>query len=371
MHDNKYLNVLCKYRRGLTVLLICVYAMYLRILHLAQHRLWGDEYFQLGPMTGTFIELLKFLPKQEFCAYLSGDYYLIYPFFKIFAFNKWGLAIPHIIATILGFIFLYLICKQYFKTYLGYLITFSIICFNLTLIKHATEIRTYAVLPTLALMSLYFSQKVADQNVKMSVKAKCAIGIFFVMVIWWHAYGILIFFLPFTFAIMNKLMEKQEAESTSIILKDMFKFACIIFCIAMPLWLYSIFGHHFPIKRADGTGYMGGNVFQFIPNPLENIFGFLKGIFGNLMGYKLLYFLLAGMVIAPFVPYKNRIQQALFVMTTVFIPIGLILIMDIRSDYWFLQRQFCWVIPFFAFFIGWVWDSLFDFTLSKLKMRSN
>jgi len=114
---------------------------------------------------------------------------------------------------------------------------------------------------------------------------------------------------------------------------------------------------------------MGGNVFLFIPNPLENISGFLKGVFGNLMGYKKLYFLLAGMIIAPFVPYKNRIQQALFVMTTVFIPIGLILIMDIKSDYWFLQRQFCWVIPFFAFFIGWVWDSLFDFTLSVYKRK--
>jgi len=362
---------LCKYWRGLTVLLICIYAMYLRLIHLMQHKLWQDEYYQLGPMQGTLLELIKALPKHEHTSYLSGDYFLIYPFFKIFAFNKWGLAIPHIIVTIVGLVFLYLICKRFFKTSLGYLITFSIVCFNAILILHATEIRTYAVLPTLALMALYFSNKVVDQNVKMSVKTKCAIGAFFVMVIWWHVYGVLIFFLPFAFEVMNKLMNKQDGESIPIILKDMFKFACIIICIAMPLWLYSVFGPHLAVKNADGTGIMGGNVFQFIPNPLENMVGFLKGVFGNLMGYNKLYFLLAGVIIAPFVPYKNRIQQTLFVMVTVLIPIGLILMMDIVSDYWFLQRQFCWVIPFFAIYIGWIWDSLFDFTLNIFKMRSN
>jgi len=215
MHSNKWLNILCKYWRGLTVLLICIYAMYLRLMHLAHRTLWMDEYYQLSAMKGTFIQLLKNLPQHAFTSYLNGDYYLIYPFFKIFGFNKWGLAIPHIIATILGPIFLYFICKQFFKTFLGYLITFSIFCFNATLIWHAAEIRTYAVLPTLALMSLYFSQKVTDQNVKMSIKTKCAIGAFFVMMIWFHVYGIVMFFLTFAFTVINKLMYKQENEESN------------------------------------------------------------------------------------------------------------------------------------------------------------
>ena len=128
--------------RGLMVVLICVYALYLRLVHLAQHNLWEDEYWQLNSMEGSFGEFLKLLPQREFCSYLSGDYFLIYPFFKLFSYNKWGLAVPHIIATILGFILLYLICKQYYKTFLGYAIAFLIVCFNINLIMHATEIRS-------------------------------------------------------------------------------------------------------------------------------------------------------------------------------------------------------------------------------------
>ena len=36
-----------------------------------------------------------------------GDYLLAYPFVQVFKDNKWGTAIPHIIATIFGFYFLY------------------------------------------------------------------------------------------------------------------------------------------------------------------------------------------------------------------------------------------------------------------------
>ena len=357
------------HQRGLMVFLICVYALYLRLVHLAQHNLWADEYWQLNAMEGPFVEFLKLLPQREFCSYLSGDYYLIYPFFKVFAYNKWGLAVPHIIATVLGFIFLYLICRQYYKTLLGYAVAFLIVCFNINLIIHATEIRTYAVMPTLGLMVLYYSQKVADLNTKMPLKSKCALGAFFILVIWWHAYGVLIFSLPFGFAVLNKLMHRQPNESAGVIITDMVKFVCIISCLAAPLWLYSVFGPHFKLLNAEGESAVGGVVFQFIPNPLENTVGFLKAIFGNLIGQKKLYFLLGGLVLAAVVPYRQKATQALFVVLTVIVPIGLLLFMDIRSDYWFIQRQFCWTMPFFAFFTGWVWDSLFVFTRAHFTAR--
>jgi len=92
-------------------------------MKLAQHELWSDELHQLGMMEGSFLDLIKLLPVKEYCSYLSGDYYLIYPFFKIFSYNKWGLAIPHIIATIIGFYILYLICKKYFKSIWGYIVS--------------------------------------------------------------------------------------------------------------------------------------------------------------------------------------------------------------------------------------------------------
>jgi len=44
------------------------------------------------------------------------------------------------------------------------------------------------------------------------------------------------------------------------------------------------------VKKSYGMA----KVFQHIPNPLENTAGFLKAVFGNLVGLKKLYFLLAG-----------------------------------------------------------------------------
>ncbi len=182
-------------------------------------------------MKGSFTQIINWLPSHEFCSYFSLDYFLIYPSFKIFSYNKWGLAIPHIIATILGFWILYFICKRYFKTIWGYTITFSIICFNATLINHATELRTYAVLPTLALACVYLSQKLIDQNINMNIKKKWAIGTFFLLVIWFHVYGIVIISVSLLFTLSIKINDKNFKT----ILKDSLKFYLIVVSIAAPL----------------------------------------------------------------------------------------------------------------------------------------
>jgi len=108
------------------VIPLSLWGMYLRIVQRADVELKGDEIYQLKLCVRSFWEFLKELPNHDFCRYLNGDYFLMYPFFKIFGWNKWGLAIPHMIATLLGFYLLYLICKQYFKTPLGYIVTFTL-----------------------------------------------------------------------------------------------------------------------------------------------------------------------------------------------------------------------------------------------------
>jgi len=347
-----------KYLLNSTVVLICIYALYLRLIKLAGHKLWSDELYQLEQMKGSFLELIKSLPAKEFCSYLSGDYYLIYPFFKIFSFNKWGLALPHIISTIIGFWLLYLICKIYFKTIWGYLITFVIVCFNSTLINHATEIRVYAVLPTLALACLYLSLKLVDQNINMNLKKKWAIGVLFVMTIWFHVYGIVIVFSTLAYSLLTKLRTKD----CKITFKDTAKLILLVLFVAMPLWLFSIFGPHY-------EQYHEANpvLFQYISNPFVDFTGFLKAIFGNLIGYKKIYFLLISLIFPFVLSYRNRFRQISFLMIAIFFPIGLIFLADVIFEYWFLQRQFIWVIPFFAFFLGWSWDSFACHVSRKFK----
>lgn len=337
---------------------ISLYALFLRLVKLSRHALWGDERFQLEVMGGSFLDMLKLLPTREFCSYLSGDFYLIYPFFKLFGYNKWGLAIPHIISTVVGFYLLYQICKIYFKTIWGYLITFSVVCFNATLIWHATEIRTYAVLPTLALAVFYLAHQLVRENRGMSLARKYAIGAFFVLVIWFHLYGI---FMPYLSVAFLLLTVRKEAYFKRAFVY-LIKFMSVVSLVAMPLWVYSVFG-----PRVALGPQFNIDTYLYIPNPMRDIVGFLKGIFGNLIGYKKFYFLLAGMFF-PFLIKKDstRFYKIIFVVFMVFVPITVLFLAAVKNQYYFVQRQFIWVMPFFAFFLGWVWDSFFYFKVRKL-----
>ncbi|MBN3040108.1 MAG: glycosyltransferase family 39 protein [Candidatus Omnitrophica bacterium] len=346
-----------KFYLPLSALAIFSYGLYLRILKLYHHKLWVDEYHQLNQMRHGFLEMIKGFPEKEFCAYLSGDYFLIYPFFKIFRFNKWGLSIPHIISTIAGFILIYMICRRYYKTFWGYLISFLIVALNGTMILHATEIRTYAVLPTLALATFYLWPFIIEEKHNFSSVKKTAIGIFFIAVIWFHVYGILIFFLP----LIYYLLVKGKDKDFKVQIKNLLRFLGLILAITMPLWIISVCGRHLGWKTHKF------NVYEFIPNPWSDLSGFLKGVFGNLLGRKSLYFLLTGIFFPFLVPYKKRSEQIIFLALMVLLPVGLIFLTNLKNRYWFIQRQFIWVMPYFAFFIGWSWDSAIVYFKDKLK----
>ena len=101
-----------KYLRPALVIIICIYGLYLRVVTFALRQLSPDEMFQVSLLKNSFLQFLQSLREFEYCSYLSGDYFLLYPFFKIFGHNKWGLTIPHIISTILGFWLLYLVCRK-------------------------------------------------------------------------------------------------------------------------------------------------------------------------------------------------------------------------------------------------------------------
>jgi len=360
----KIIGSICRYLRPALITIICIYGLYLRVVTLAVRQLSPDEMFQVHVLNSSFLQFLQSLRELEYCSYLSGDYFLLYPFFKIFGYNKWGLAIPHIISTILGFWLLYLICRKYLRTTFAYLIVFVVVCLNINLIGHALELRVYAVLPTLALGCLYLCQRLVGS--KTTFKQKIAVGLFFVITIWFHVYGLLILFVTALFS----LFEKRRDPSFGLIFKDFFKFMSVVLAMSLPLWIISVFGPHAANQKVD--------IFEYIPNPLFDIIGFLKGVFANLIGYrhKQLYLLLIGLFFPLLIPYKRRFEQMTFLIFLVFVPIGIILLADVKNSYWFVQRQFVWVIPFFALFLGWSWDSLFCYIgkkflfLDKIQLRN-
>jgi len=130
--------------------------------------------------------------------------------------------------------------------------------------------------------------------------------------------------------------------------------------------LYTEAEGHYDLKANISANI---HTFQYIPNPLVNFVGFLKAIFGNLIGYKSLYFLLIIMLLSLILPHKNRNKQIGFFLLLIVIPITLNLLSSLIIGYWFIQRQFVWVMPFFAFLLGWSVDSLTSGTISRLKKR--
>ena len=352
-----------KKRTPLILLPIFFYGMYLRLIELAGHEITGDEHWQLNQMHGSFKELWDGLPKNEFCSYLSGDYYLTYPFFKIFGYNKWGLAIPHIISTLIGFYLLYCICRLLFKTPVGSIISFLIVCFNANLIDYATRVRVYAVLPTLAMAAFLIIHNMMARNERIRGVQRGLLDILLMVTILFHAYGVLIVFFPLIYLVWDHRGEKDYLQS----LKFLVKHLLIVGVVTMPLWIYSVFGPH--LNWDPIMSHKGPATFFFIPNPAENMIGFLKGVFGNLVGFKKFYVFLLGGAGLLFIPYSfsEKCRQIAFLLVLVFFPIGLILVSDIRNNYWFIQRQFIWVIPFFALFLGWVWDSIIVWGLERWK----
>ena len=51
------------------------------------------------------------------------------------------------------------------------------------------------------------------------------------------------------------------------------------------------------------------------------------------------------------------------------LPLQLLFLADLFNRYWFIQRQFVWVMAWYAFFLGWCWDSIITATVEWVKIK--
>lgn len=330
--------------------------------------LWTDERMQLAHMQGSFADMLRTLPQREYFGWLEGDFYLIYPFFKIFGANKWGLMLPHLLATVVGFYLLYLIAQRYFQTWGAFIVCFAVVVFNATLIHHALEIRSYAVFPTLVLAFFYFSDKFWEAGFAVDLKHKIGLGLLTVVLIWFHVYGLF----AVGFITLYFLGAHRANADFPVVLRRAAAFFAAVGAIALPFWVYCVFFNHLQYGIAykpgqDQFAAIQRDVYQFIPNPLLDLTGFLKGVFGNLMGYKLFYPLYGGLLLAWVLPQAQRLKQIGFFLTLIVLPIVFLNYLDAKNGYWFVQRQFIWTMPLLALLLGWCWESVFVHLRSKRK----
>jgi len=105
------------------VLLISALGLYFRFEAYHYRPLWIDELQEIATIRASLWGGIN-AARANF--QFPGDFVLIYPFYKIFGVeNKWGLAIPHVGSTLVGLYLLYVLCRKYFKTIFGYIVTFA------------------------------------------------------------------------------------------------------------------------------------------------------------------------------------------------------------------------------------------------------
>ena len=124
------------------------------------------------------------------------------------------------------------------------------------------------------------------------------------------------------------------------------KFYLVLFILCALIWCYYTSFNHFGLK-SDNEAQAIVNTWQYVHNPTSDFRGFFTHTINNLLTHTL-YPLLLGIIVG-----WRKIWFFIFI---VLIPLLLILFIDIKSSYWFLPRQYTYLMPLFAFYLGWCWD---------------
>ena len=263
-----------KFRYEIIAVFFTAYGMYLRFMRLAPRGFWEDELSSLGKLQGSFIPFWQRFNYTDF-TYFPGEYIINWPFVFIFKTNKWGIAIPHILFTLLGFYLLYLICRRYFHSIFAWIATFALLAGHRDLIYHQLELRPYGVLATLGLAAFYFTEEIISKRYCLSLSRKILIGFSFIFIIIFQVYGAIVLFFTFIYFLLRESGERTFGD----IFKHSYRFILVIIIIGLPMYLWYSVGSTQVYKDSGYFAY----TFQYIPNPIVDFFGFIKSIFCNLI----------------------------------------------------------------------------------------
>jgi len=343
-----------KQRTGIVVIVILfiVISLFARGYYRHINGLWTDELHQLRAVNKPFKNILKFNNYGDHTSF-PGDYLLTYLPVKfdnknygdaeVGKFNKWKINISHIILQVLALYFLLRICQESFSTWVGWLITLTLYACNQELIFHATEFRPYAAMPFFALGSFWICTKIHSYSYRLHSYnnwQKVLSAIFLIFAFNFHAYGIFFFVLP---VLWLWITNKQGCS---------WRFFLTVFLIAFPIWCWFAHFNTFGWKPNQSQSIV--ETFKYIPNPVQFPVQFIIIIWSILIGNKIIGFFIAGTFL-PLVLFGDKHRTA-FLLIFIVLPITLILLVDIKTQYWFIQRQWSWVIPFFHIYMGSIWD---------------
>ena len=240
------------------------------------------------------------------------------------------LIFPKMILTILAVLVFFLLCTEHIKTWLGVIVATIIFSFHPHLIMHSLEFRPYGALIALGIFNFFLVNK--DGKL-------CKIlyySIFFITCIY-HAYGILIAGLPLVYNLYKKNGWLKIPKGFILVI-----------ILSLMAWGYYAAANNFGISPNNEQNKV--NSFEYIP--VANIFEkVLSQPFGNMA----LYTIFIPLIFLSMIKSQEGLS---FFILLIALPITLIILVDLKTNYWILGRQWCWVIPFFCLFVGKQLDKL-------------
>ncbi len=245
---------------------------------------------------------------------------------KIEGLNKtsfWVLAIPKIALFLFSIFLFYRVCEGVFQTSLGWIVAFSILLFNNHAIYHAFSLRPYGILTELAIINLWFC---GSFNSERWFRITHGIVIFVTCI--YHAYGPLIALLP-----LLGYWHMKKFSSNEVI-------AGCVLGLSGWIWYaaYNTFGMH-----PNGVQSIV-DTFQFITKA-DFLNKILESFFGGVIVLSCLPFVLWGIT-------KITGLQLRWFLVMILLPLTLIILVDIKTQYWIHPRQYIWLLPALALWCG-------------------
>ena len=324
---------------------------FLRLKYRFRPEFFSDELHTISGFQHPFADyLLQYLPRNEF--HYPLDFLLMYPIGHWISSSQFAIMIPHLLAMVLFFVLLVVINWQKVLS-----LSFSspdpkwlnilaalMMTFNETQILHSLILRPYAILSLLAIVAIVLAEAVLGAE-RFNVGLVFMISGFIVF----HNYCLLMFCIGIGYIGMKSLKSLTFSSFASLLKSRMCSIKIITLGILLSVPVLAVY-HQAPALRPEYLANSQIDPHQYIKPGLKGWIQVLA-IYYGFIPFRILLLSLTVFGTLLFVVEKKW-KPILFLLMWVVIPTLLIYIVDVRMKYWFIQRQFLWVMPFHAVYVA-------------------
>jgi hypothetical protein len=350
-----------------------------RIYERISHEFWGDEIEQIRNLLSVQFLLFKYLPENP--GGLPGYYLLTLPLQHLAPYDKFVLGMPGLLAHLAVFALIPTLFRILGLAPTGSRFWPSAVAqagfiINETLAYQSMEVRPYSVLPLLWACSIVLASWTIELLNNTPVgkptwpgwKLTSILVVAHAVVLLWHAYGMFMLATAYGFFALTRWAEFWRALRRPVTLGIILSTSALV----VPVWLHVHPGSRTwgPVNQVDTFSQIKPTIVSIGRSTLGNLSGrpdLNLGIVTPIVA-------LGGLTLSAYRGLRNRPgmvtdlwPQICLYAVLVAAPIGMILVADIVTQYWFLQRQFIWTAVPFWMGIGVAANNLVSSLVSKIS----